>query len=554
MDVSQRHAARTRATHASYVSSGAAAWADKLRRRGDASAAWAHPDAGGRARAQKGRRDLANDLVLALESVRVRAHAVPAMQREGVSLRRMLLAGTAADDALHAPSDRRSGGGGAAAERDVSPQAHFSAAVQRLLVPGVVGDEHTEGAVEGTLAHSARGFRRALAELHATVAEHATRARRRSLAILTNGASNSNNVFVSPAHAACRDYVCPTGVCLADKRRCPTPTVWTPGVAVDYGILQASLAASELDERVIVQGIFSCWNGYAANPRSNPFNIANFGHDVLRDTSLTWCVPMLTPFAYKFPKIDNDLRQQMLDACGPTGCACDGYFEGTYDATNFWFRSMPFLVLARIHDGLLSAQWTVATLITVPLGVGAVWEQIWMPWSPPVARWFAQLWSVQGQSGSTQTQLMCSVLHYPSVFYIVALAVITLCLFFGYRVCVLYTCMKLVSLVFLPTEILLAWTLDTLENDSGRVTRLGDEAARRVRSARADLERRRDRLFAMRRAKNRAHDAVVRLVADAALSEEHAAVRREEAAAAAAAPPPAAAAGKWSVKGGDSVV
>ena len=473
--VAQKHAARRVATHTTYLSTAGNAWATKLRSK--------YAPKTPTAKAQHaGRRDLVNRGIVGLESLRVMGVSMRAAEAEGFSPMRVLFAAAPAQAAAPTSAATRPPTVYAAADArpwGKTPVAVASATLRRLLATGTAADDRSETAVwEGT-AHASllgRGAAwRGAAEAAEAIVRRATK--RRALLVAAASQPGPRNIFVSPQRAACAAYLCPglpqdtaASKCVIDRRTCVTPTMWTLSVGFDYGVLQASLFAASLDERVVLGAAFSCWDEVEADPQSNPFGLGGIGQNVLADHTKRWCFPMIAPFAFRFQRIDADVRQDVMDLCGPgTGCTCPAYYEGTYDFTNFWFVGVPFFELARFHDGLLSAQWFFSYYVTVPLGIGAVWSQTFgtlVNWGVPY--WFAYLWSDQGQGQGPNaitygTQLMCATVHIPSILYIGLFVIVVFCFFLSYMTCVVYTVSKLVLLAFLPVE---AWTrskLDALE-------------------------------------------------------------------------------------------
>jgi hypothetical protein len=435
------HSSRRRATHASSVSSSARAWAEV-----ELAKQRAAPPSGRVLR-----------LLARIESVKVAAHYADALSHENVPLLHRLLVTeeeTVEGGSRRSLHDRPVG--------DSSP-ARIAHALRRHLWGQERDEEHT-GTLESATHFSRRLMMDAYEELHkASRLSQERLARRRELTQVSDSGLITRNIFVSPEKAACLNYLCPDSSCVVDRKRCRTPTVWTLGVAVDYISLEASLFASDLDERVVLARITKCRNGLKAAPHTDPFNLYNLGKNVLEDPSIVWCSPMLAPFAYKFPTVDANLREFMLATCGDVGCSCDSYYDGAYDVTNSWFRDMPFFVLSRIHDGLLTFQWFFSTWIAVPLGIGAVWEKFFSPLYAVglIPLWFQTLFSTQGQLGSYNTQLLCAVTHIPSFLYIIFLLLVFTCIFLGFRRCILYVGLKLFSLAVLPAELFISYMIDT---------------------------------------------------------------------------------------------
>jgi hypothetical protein len=434
------HSSRRRATHASSVSSSARAWADvELAKQ--------------RAVLPSGR---VLRLLAGIESVKVAAHYADALSHENVPILHRLLVTeeTVEGGSRRSMHDRPVGD---------SSAARIAHALRRNLWGQERDEEHT-GTLESATHFSRRLMMDAYEELHkASRLSQERLARRRELTQVSDSGLTTRNIFVSPEKAACLNYLCPDSSCVVDRKRCRTPTVWTLGVAVDYISLEASLFASDLDERVVLARITKCRNGLKAAPHTDPFNLYNLGKNVLEDPSIVWCSPMLAPFAYKFPTVDANLREFMLATCGDVGCSCDSYYDGAYDVTNSWFRDMPFFVLSRIHDGLLTFQWFFSTWVAVPLGIGAAWEKFFSPLYAVglVPLWFQTLFSTQGQLGSYNTQLLCAITHIPSFLYIIFLLLIFTCIFLGFRRCILYVGLKLFSLSILPFELFISYMIDT---------------------------------------------------------------------------------------------
>lgn len=272
--------------------------------------------------------------------------------------------------------------------------------------------------------------------------------RRRSLAAVTK----TMGIFEPVVYCTARQYTCPDHTCVAAKSKCVRPAGVHLGwvASVEWTVLDVAVLLEDLgDLPTLMYQAQQCWAGYRTNPSLDPYSLGNVMLDDDEKTNVIWCFPYFEPTLWRVQVDTFDLRTWVQDNCNivevtgsvtvsvPTAfgaltgktvevptttvvnaCTCNAYYDAhlVWDIDDRWVPGVGIYMYARLHNGLMSAQFVLTGLTR-----GGLVDRFWQAMFPPAyyPLWWTRLFGDQGHPGSTNQQYICAVTHLGSAFYLV---------------------------------------------------------------------------------------------------------------------------------------